>query len=64
MSLTFANLAALRASAPEDNDKSGAFRENGMSRKRIKNVLSNEKASGCTCNNKSCPQPLHSFPLV
>ena len=60
MSLTFANLAALRASAPEDKDNRGAFRENGMSRKRIKKVLSNAKASGCTCNNESCPQ-LESF---
>ena len=57
VSLTFANLAALRASAPEDKDNVGAFSKNGMSRKRIKNVLSNKKASGCICSSQSCPQP-------
>ena len=50
-SLNWTNLAALR---PAGDDVSiSKYAKNGMSAKRIRQVLKNKESSGCNCKNKS-----------
>ena len=50
--MTFSHLASLRGSVGERANDESAYRSNGLDENRIRNVLKNQKCSGCKCKRK------------
>ncbi len=50
--LTFSHLASLRGSFADGGSEESTYRSNGVDKARIRNVLKNQKASGCKCKRK------------